>query len=78
MATLTKEDWIKVEDRLPEDGGMQVSDLVLVRIVDDNPRAVSKAYPAIGYCLLDTGEWRSHDDREIIPTHWMPIILPDE
>ena len=33
-------DWIKVEDRLPEDGGMQVSDLVLVRIVDDNPRAV--------------------------------------
>lgn len=76
---MKESDWIKVSDKLPEDGGMQVSDYVLVRIVNDNPRAVSKAYPAIGYCLLDTGEWHSqNDEMEIFPTHWMPIVLPNE
>lgn len=61
------EDWIKVEDRLPEEN---VAVLLL-----SNKRGV-----AVG--ILDDGHWlinnASHVFRLSAFTYWMPIVLPKE
>ena len=61
------EDWIKVEDRLPEEN--------VVVLLLSNKRAV-----AVG--ILDDGHWlvnnESHVFRLSTFTYWMPIVLPKE
>ena len=61
------EDWIKVEDRLPEEN---VAVLLL-----SNKRGV-----AVG--ILEDGHWlinnASHVFRLSAFTYWMPIVLPKE
>ena len=65
---LQKRDWIKVEDRLPED-------VTLVLVAWRNPDIVG-----MGYCYGEDN-WRS-DDGEYTematPHYWMPIVPPKE
>lgn len=59
-------DWIKVEDRLPEYG-------------DDVLMYSPKGYYHQHYVGYYNGkEFRENNGSIIIPTHWMPITLPDE
>ena len=59
------EDWIKVEDRLPEEN---VAVLLL-----SNKRGI-----AVGF--LDDGDWGINNASQVYClstfTHWMPIVLP--
>ena len=70
MATLTKKDWIKVEDRLPEDGQLCV-------IITNGSRQIHLAQWNQRLRLFEV------KDKEIgyyksALKYWMPIELPDE
>ena len=65
---LQKRDWIKVEDRLPEDA-------TLVLVAWRNPDIVG-----MGYCYGEDN-WRSDDgeySEMATPHYWMPIVSPKE
>ena len=62
------EDWIKVEDRLPEDAA-------LVLVAWCNPDIVG-----MRYCYGEDN-WRSDDEEYsemATPHYWMPIVPPKE
>jgi hypothetical protein len=58
------EDWIKVEDRLPEFG----DDVLMYHSTD----YFHQVY--VGY--YNGKEFRENEGSIIRPTHWMPIVLP--
>lgn len=74
---MRQEDWIKVEDRLPEakyrinEKGYSDGVLILIR-------------EKLGFTLMDaifdyqTGEWYDRNDDVVCGniTHWMPIVSP--
>ena len=60
------EDWIKVEDRLPE-----VYQDVLMCHPTDYCHPVYAGY-------YNGKEFRENEGSIIKPTHWMPIVLPKE
>lgn len=65
------EDWIKVEDRLPEN-----SDLVLITYRDVRWDEIDNFYYVACY-IAENGQWVGdglYDD----PTHWMPIVPPKD
>lgn len=75
---MKKEDWIKVTDRLPEN--------------DDDVLVCFHYYDVgwhdcttVGYCEyvnnkeIRRREWMiDWDDADMVITHWMPIVLPEE
>ena len=60
------EDWIKVEDRLPE---------VEVDILMYHPNGYFHKF-YVGY--HNGKEFRENEGSRIVPTHWMPLVLPNE
>ena len=75
---MKKEDWIKVEDRLPEAiERYPVSEFVLVSweikvFYDDNLKGASVAQ--YNYAMK---RWLNRDNKIVVGvTHWMPIVLP--
>ena len=69
---MLKEDWIKVEDRLPES-----NDDILVCYYNS---IYEQWETSIAFYDESLGEfWTTDDyDRKVHPTHWMPIVLPIE
>lgn len=72
------EDWIKVEDRLPEVD----KDVLLAFILHGE---ATEHFVTIGYLErelvkgLPTLTWNTeYEDKDMIITHWMPIVLPKE
>lgn len=60
------EDWIKVEDGLPE---------VEVDVLMYHPNGYfHQVY--VGY--HNGKEFRENEGSIIVPTHWMPLVLPNE
>lgn len=69
---MRKEDWIKVEDRLPEN-----DDLVLIRcngIWGDH--LIDLYY--VGSYIASMEKWVGDGLFNDCPTHWMPIVSPKE
>lgn len=67
------EDWIKVEDRLPEAvDGWDFSEMVLVAWFGGTSSSVAEYNHK-------TQRWLNRDDKIVVGvTHWMPIVLPKE
>ena len=67
------EDWIKVEDRLPEAiDGYTFSEMVLVAWYRGTSASVAEYNHK-------TQRWLNRDDKIVVGvTHWMPIELPKE
>lgn len=70
-------DWIKVSDRLPEVD----KDVLLAFII----HGVTEHFVTVGYLErvrakgLPTFNWNTeYEDKDMIVTHWMPIVLPEE
>ena len=68
---MKEEDWIKVEDKLPEKiVGYHASEMVLVAWFGGNLASVA----CYNYLL---NIWLNRDDKIVAGvTHWMPIVLP--
>ena len=69
---MKQEDWIKVEDRLPEDG-----DIVLVRCGDVRGDEITDLY-FVAYYIPLIDKWVGDGLYNDFPTHWMPIVSPEE
>ena len=78
------EDWIKVEDRLPEEKygvmGNRFSDEVLVCGFLYTPKGARTQFLNIARYHYRDKEWysRDHEDIKGRVTHWHPIELPKE
>ena len=74
------EDWIKVEDRLPEKADKMSSRWVLVYYVHQYEYLGRVAYNEVASYDYEEKGWFKHDDEPIDGevTHWMPIELPKE
>lgn len=70
---MRKEDWIKVEDRLPEAiDRYEFSDMVLVAWFGGTSASVAEYNH-------NTQRWLNRDNKIVVGvTHWMPITLPKE
>jgi hypothetical protein len=68
---MRQEDWIKVEDRLPEVvDGWDFSEMVLVAWLGGTAASVAEYNH-------QTQRWLNRDDKIVVGvTHWMPIVLP--
>ena len=67
------EDWIKVEDRLPEAiDRYGFSEMVLVAWFGGTSASVAEYNH-------NTQKWLNREDKIVVGvTHWMPIVLPKE
>lgn len=64
------EDWIKVEDRLPENDG----DILIYQ----HKPIYEEWELSIAFYDERLGEFWTNDGYKAHPTHWMPIVLPKE
>lgn len=74
---MKKEDWIKVTDRLPEN---DADVLVCFHYYNAGHNCTT-----VGHCEyvnnkgIRQREWMTDwDDTDMVITHWMPIVLPEE
>ena len=76
---MKKEDWIKVEDRLPErDNGNYWTKNVLVHCPGPSEYYEDEPNVTIAFYIHCTKQWYDLADNSIEVTHWMPIELPKE
>ena len=70
---MLKEDWIKVEDRLPKAmDEFSFSDMVLVAWFGGTSASVAQYNH-------QTQRWLNIENKIVVGvTHWMPIVLPKE
>lgn len=77
---MRKEDWIKVEDRLPELIGYTCTAYVLIAYKVQYEYLGEVRYTQVACYDYKEKGWYTKDDKQIVEdvTHWMPITLPKE
>ena len=67
--SMKAEDWIKVSDRVPENSDLVVACFIVLR---------GHISPMFDLARYIDGRWRCNGLKGLEPTHWMPIIRPQD